>query len=60
MIFLHNIKSNAQLCSTNVENKYSGEIRPVLAVFTWKVVIFCVIYNGDFNLRSKYKENGTQ
>jgi len=43
-----------------LKTKIVGEFQPVLAVFIWKVVIFCVIYNGVFNLRSKYKENWTQ
>ena len=60
MIFPCNIKWNAQLCSTNVENKSSGGFQPVVAVLIRKIVASCVIFSGVFNLRSKDKGNGTQ
>jgi len=43
-----------------LKTKILGEFKPVVAVSIWKVVIFCEIYNGVFNLRSKCKEYGNK
>jgi hypothetical protein len=37
-----------------------GEFQAFVAILIPKVVPFCVIFGGVFNLRSKNKENRTQ
>jgi len=37
-----------------------GKFKPVVAVFIRKVLAFCVMFSGDFNLRSKNREIRTQ
>jgi len=42
------------------KNRNFGEFQPVLAVYIRKLVAYCVIFSGVFNLRSEYKENGIE
>jgi len=60
MIFPHIIKWNAQLCSPMLKTKILGGFQKFVADSIGKIIAFCVIFRGVFNLRSMYKENGTQ